>query len=473
MAAPPETPPEDALRARFDLLHRASRAQLEVPLAVRERRLERLAALVREHVDALAQAISDDFGHRSRHETLLLEALPTLEAIGHARKRLARWMRPQRRPVSTWSRPAQARLIPQPLGLAGIIVPWNYPLLLACSPLCAALAAGNRAMVKMSEYTPRTGALFAELVRRHFDEDELWVVNGGPEVGAAFAALPFDHLLFTGSTSVGRRVMRAAADNLTPVTLELGGKSPAIVAPGYPLHKAAERIMAGKLYNAGQTCVAPDYALVPRGQEQAFLEAARAVVQRLHPDIAHTPHYSSIVNDRHFERLQELVQDAGARGARVVPLSQASADPAGRRFPPVALTGLDDAMRVMQDEIFGPILPVLPYDDIAHAVEHVNAHPRPLALYLFDNERERIEQVLRGTVAGGVCVNDTLVHLGQEELPFGGVGPSGMGQYHGEEGFRTFSKMKGVFLQSRVNALSLFNPPYGRLTDLLARLLLR
>jgi acyl-CoA reductase-like NAD-dependent aldehyde dehydrogenase len=267
--------------------------------------------------------------------------------------------------------------------------------------------------------------------------------------------------------------MRMAADNLTPVTLELGGKSPAILGPDYPLEKAAERIMVGKLLNAGQTCIAPDYVLVPAGREQAFLDAARAVVAKCWPDPAGSLDYTAIVNDRHFQRLQGYVDDARERGAKIEPLSTSQANAGTRKLPPLALLGVSEDMRVMQDEIFGPLLPVLPYADLDAAIAYVNSHPRPLALYHFENDGARRDRVLEETVAGGVTVNDTILHIAQENLPFGGVGPSGMGHYHGIEGFKTFTKQKAVFYQSRLNGMSLFNPPYGALFERLTKFLLR
>jgi aldehyde dehydrogenase (NAD+)/coniferyl-aldehyde dehydrogenase len=384
-------------------------------------------------------------------------------------------MRAERRPVSIWFLPGRARVMPQPLGVVGIIAPWNYPILLAVSPLAAALAAGNRALVKMSEFTPRTSALFARLVSLYFGADELSVVQGDAELAQAFARLPFDHLLFTGSTRVGYAVMRAAAGNLTPVTLELGGKSPAIVGPGYPLAKATERILVGKCMNAGQTCIAPDYVLLPKGSTAAFLEEARRVVDRCYPDMARSPDYTAIAGERHFARLAAWLAEAQAGGARVVPLSGSllAADPATRRMPPQALLDVRDDLQVMQEEIFGPLLPVLEYDGLDEAIRHVNARPRPLALYYFDRSRSRIERILRETVAGGVTINDTILHIAQDHLPFGGVGHSGMGHYHGREGFETFSKKKSVFIQSPVNTVGLFKPPYGRLFDTLVRFLIR
>lgn len=462
-----------AFKSVFERMHAATRKNPMVERTHRQGQLDALIDLVHDNAERFVAAISADFGHRSAHETRLLEVFPSLEAIRHTRAHFGAWMKPQRRSPSLWFRPGRARIVPQPLGVVGIIVPWNYPLFLAISPLAAALAAGNRVMIKMSEFTPRTGDLLAELVTRYFAADDVTVVLGDATVGADFARLPFDHLLFTGSTRVGHDIMRMAADNLTPVTLELGGKSPAIVGPGYPLAKAAERIMVGKLLNAGQTCIAPDYVLVPAGSEEAFVAAARAVVARCFPAMATTPDYTAIINDRHYRRLQAYVSDAQERGAKIEPLSAAAADDTRRKMPPLALLNVNDDMRVMQDEIFGPLLPILPYTDLDAAIAYVNQHPRPLALYCFENDSGRRDRVLNETVAGGVTINDTILHIAQEELPFGGVGPSGMGHYHGIEGFRTFSKQKPVFYQSGLNGMSLFNPPYGALFERLTKFLIR
>ena len=442
--------------------------------AARDARLAALERLLRENAPAIAAAISADFGHRSAHETQLLELFPSHEGLRHARRHLKSWMRPERRAVSLWFLPGRARVLHQPLGTVGIIVPWNYPLYLAVGPLTAALAAGNRAMVKMSEYTPAFSALFAELVAKYFPADEVAVVQGDAAVAQAFARLPFGHLLFTGSTRVGYSVMRAAAENLTPVTLELGGKSPAILGPDYSLEKFAERVMVGKTMNAGQTCIAPDYVLVPAGRAREFVAAARQAVDACYPDILRTPDYSSIVNERHYRRLLGLVDDARGQGAEVAPLSAAAEpDAATRRIPPLALLNVTDAMQVMQEEIFGPLLPVVGYRDLDEAIAYVNARPNPLALYYFDDDRSRIDRVLAKTLSGGVTVNDTILHIAQDNLPFGGVGESGKGHYHGFEGFETFSKKKAVFFQSRVNGIGLFKPPYGALFERMVRLLIR
>lgn len=451
------------LREQFELQRAACRSAPEVAWATRAACLQRLARLVEDGAQDFARAISHDFGHRSPQETDLLEVFPSLAGIHHALAKGERWMRGERRATGKWFLPASSRVMPQPLGVAGIIVPWNYPLYLAIGPLIAALVAGNRVMLKLSELTPAFGALFAERVANAFARDEVAVINGDARCAAEFSRLPFDHLLFTGSTSIGREVMRAAAENLTPVTLELGGKSPAIIAPGYPMQHAAARILLGKCLNAGQTCIAPDYVLVPQGDEQAFIAAARACVAKMYPQILATPDYSSIVSARHFERLSGYLKDAMAQGAVVENLAAhaEAPDATSRRMPPLALTGVHDGMRVMQDEIFGPLLPVLGYRDIDAAIDYVNARPRPLALYLFDTNAARTDRVLARTVSGGVTINDTILHIAQESLPFGGVGPSGMGAYHGYEGFLTFSKLKPVFRQSRFNGVAMFNPPYG------------
>ncbi len=380
-------------------------------------------------------------------------------------------MKPSRRSVGLAFQPASARVLYQPLGVVGIIVPWNYPLYLAIGPLIGALAAGNRVMLKMSESTPATGQLLKDLLAQVFTEDQVAVVLGEADVGIAFSRLPFDHLLFTGSTSIGRQVMRAAADNLTPVTLELGGKSPAIVSAGVPLEDAAERIAFGKTLNAGQTCVAPDYVLVPKDRLEGFVEAYRQVIQRFYPQLSDNPDYTSIINPRQYARLQDYLDDAQTRGARLLPLFEQGQ---ARRMPHHLLLNVTDEMRVMQDEIFGPLLPVVPYDDLQQALAYVNARPRPLALYYFGYDKAEQQAVLENTHSGGVCLNDTLLHVAQDDLPFGGVGPSGMGHYHGHEGFLTFSKAKGVFVKQRFNAARMIYPPYGKaLQKLVYRLFVR
>jgi coniferyl-aldehyde dehydrogenase len=462
--------------AALDRAFEAQRsAQLAAPFPSRERRIDRLKRLeqaLRRHDTDIREAISADFGHRAHEETLLFEQFLSIEGLRHARRHLRSWMRPEARSVAWWSLPGRAAVLYQPVGVVGVVVPWNYPLFLAVGPLTGALAAGNRALVKMSEFTPRFGELFARLIAETFAAEEVAVVNGGVDVAKRFTGLPFDHLLFTGSTRVGRDVMRAAAENLTPVTLELGGKSPVIVTTGFDLREAASRVMMGKLGNAGQTCVAPDYALVPSAQVQAFIGACRDAASRFYPRLVDNPQYTSIVNDRQFSRLQSCLEDAAARGATVHALHDDPTEPERRRFSPVALTGVSDAMQVMQDEIFGPILPIVPYDGLDEAIAYINARPRPLALYFFGDAQGR-DRVLRETISGGVTVNNTLFHVAQDNLPFGGVGPSGMGDYHGFAGFRCFSKAKPVYYDGRLSGSLLLQPPYGRVFQALLKLLYR
>jgi coniferyl-aldehyde dehydrogenase len=441
--------------------------------AVRRDRLKRLARMLRDHAAGIRDAIAADFGMRASEETELLEQFTSVAGIRHARRHVALWMRAESRPVAWWSLPGRASIMRQPLGVVGIIVPWNYPLYLAVSPLTAALAAGNRAMLKLSEHAPRFGALFESLIARSFSADEVVAVNGDAEVAKAFAALPFDHLLFTGSTPVGREVMKAASANLTPVTLELGGKSPAIVTAGFDLEETARRIMFGKLSNAGQTCVAPDYALVPNALVNRFVEACGAATRAFYPVLGTNPQYTSIISDRQYRRLAGYVDDAMNLGASIHRLHHEPADAERRRFAPVALTDVTDGMRVMQEEIFGPILPVVGYERIDEAIAYVNARPRPLALYYFGAGDADLGKVLARTVSGGVTVNNVGFHVVQEELPFGGVGPSGMGAYHGRAGFDAFSKVKPVFVDGRLSALSLLRPPYGRRFRALLKMLTR
>ncbi|MEM5338624.1 coniferyl aldehyde dehydrogenase [Paraburkholderia azotifigens] len=458
------------------LLREQRAAFLRAPYPSWEQRAAHLKALrdvLLDNRDALADAMHADFGNRAKEEILLAEFLLIKEEIDGALRHGKRWMKAQRRAANKWLLPARARVVPQPLGVAGIIVPWNYPVLLAAGPLISALTAGNRAIIKMSELTPRTSMLFEQLISQTFSRDHVAVVNGDAAHAAAFSAQPFDHLLFTGSTKVGRDVMRAAAEHLTPVTLELGGKSPAIVGPQARFDYAVDSIVAGKTLNAGQTCVAPDYVLVPRGKEQAFIERARTRMARLYPNFARNTDYTSIISPRHFARLQRLADEAREQGAQLHALTDAAPDAAARRFPLIAVTDAPDSVTLMQEEIFGPLLPVIPYDSLDDAIAWVNARPRPLSLYLYDEDKATIARVTHETIAGGMAVNETLMHLACESLPFGGVGASGMGAYHGYEGFVTFSKMKPVLTQARFNARGLIAPPYGRRVRALLALMLR
>ncbi|GAD61902.1 coniferyl aldehyde dehydrogenase [Aquipseudomonas alcaligenes] len=420
--------------------------------------LKALRELILGEKQALIEAVSRDFSNRAAEETLLAEIMPSLHGIDYASKRLGKWMKPSRRSVGLAFQPAAAKVVYQPLGVVGVIVPWNYPLYLAFGPLIGALAAGNRVMIKMSESTPATSQLVKELLARIFPEDMVAVVLGEAEVGQAFSRLPFDHLLFTGATSIGKHVMRAAAENLVPVTLELGGKSPAIVSADVPLADAAERIAFGKTMNAGQTCVAPDYVLVPQDRLEGFVAAYRAAVQRFYPKLENNPDYTAIINERQLGRLKGYIADAEAKGGQLVPLFPGDQ---GRRLAHSLVLNVSDEMKLMQEEIFGPLLPVVPYQRLDEAFAYINDRPRPLALYYFGYDKGEQQRVLHETHSGGVCLNDTLLHVAQDDMPFGGVGPSGMGHYHGHEGFLTFSKAKGVLIKQRFNAARLIYPPYG------------
>ncbi len=447
-------------------------ADINPALALRRDRLDRLERMILAWQERLAQAISEDFGNRSAVVTTLADIVPTRAAIRHARRHLKGWMRPRRVSLAWTGQPGSARILRQPLGVVGIIAPWNYPLNLMLSPLVGALAAGNRAMLKPSELTPRFSEVLDAAVQEFFAEDEVAVITGGPEVAAAFGAAPFDHLVFTGSTAVGRRVAEAAARNLTPVTLELGGKSPAIIDASVDLDSAVPRLIWGKLLNSGQTCVAPDYALVPRDRVEAFVAAAKAAAAKQYPSLAGNPDYTTIISDRHFDRLSGLIDEARAKGAEVIELV-AGTDVAKRILAPVVVTGANDTMALMREEIFGPILPVIPYDTLDEALAFINARDRPLALYWFGSDKGAEARVLNGTISGGVTINDTILHLAQDNLPFGGVGASGYGHYHGEAGFVALSKEKPVLRQARLSAVALLYPPYGKVASLLLKVLAR
>ncbi len=431
---------------------RAAHAKHTPDYAQRVADLKRLRAAFARRLDDFAAAMSADFGRRSRHESLLTDGMTVLGAIDHLLAHLRSWMKPKRAAADGLFFPARTEIRYQPLGVIGIISPWNYPVNLALIPLATAIAAGNNVMLKPSEHTPRTAELLRELISEVFSPDRVVVVLGEADVAAQFAALPLDHLFFTGSTQVGRKVMAAAAPNLTPVTLELGGKSPAIVAPDYPLVTAVDRIAAGKFLNAGQTCIAPDYVLLPKAMIAPFVEELKKYISRHYPDLVTNPDYTSIVNPAQYTRLKSYLDQAHAAGAQIIEL--ADGDAGKRILPPTVVLNAREDLALMQDEIFGPILPLVAVESVDAAIDYVNARPRPLALYHFDNDKKRTQTVLDRTIAGGVTVNDTIMHIAQSGLPFGGVGPSGMGHYHGHEG-------------------KLMRPPYRGLADRLLKFLTR
>ena len=446
---------------------RAAYFQAPVPtLAERREHLRTLQRFVREHKDALCDAISADYGHRSRHETLLAEIFPVIDGIDHALKHLRAWTKPQRRAVD-WRNffGAKNRVIPQPLGVVGVIVPWNFPLNLSLLPLTYIFAAGNRAMVKMSENSRHLAALLIDKLPAYFPPEKLQVFDETGGVGIEFSKLPFDHLLFTGSGATGRAVMTAAAQNLVPVTLELGGKAPAIVVDDFPLRTAAERILFVKFLNAGQICTSVDHAWLPRSRIDEFVQLAKEIVPARYPQIT-SPDYTSVIDQRAFDRLLAMLDDAKARGATLVPLLPGPAfDAATRKIAPHIVLNAPPDSELMQREIFGPILPLCAYDSLDAVLAHINAGPRPLAIYPFSHHAAVVQRLLDHVMSGGVSVNDALFHVGQHDLPFGGVGASGMGHYHGKEGFETFSKLRPVFYQARFSTLKFLMPPYGKFAE--------
>ncbi len=460
-----------SLEVMQDLLNRQRRDYLregEVSASTRIDRIDRAIALLVDNQGALVDALMADFGHRSRHQSLFTDIAASIGPLKNAKKHLAEWMKPEKRkvdfPLNLLG--AKARIEYQPLGVVGVISPWNFPVNLTFTPLAGILSAGNRCMIKPSEFTPATSALMAELIAKSFDELEIAVVQGGPQTGADFARLAFDHLLFTGATSIAKHVMRAASENLVPVTLELGGKSPVIVGRSADVQKTADAIMAGKMMNAGQICLAPDYVFVPKEKIGDFVESTQRAVAKMFPTLLHNDDYTSVINERHYQRLNGYVEEAKQKGAKVVEINPANEDfrqQPHHKIPPTLIIEPDDSLKVMQDEIFGPVMPVKSYEHVDETIEYVNDHARPLGLYYFGSDGGETHKVLSHTTSGGVTVNDVIMHVAQEDLPFGGVGPSGMGAYHGHDGFKTFSHAKSIFTQSKLNVAELagLRPPYG------------
>ena len=464
------TPTLNAAARLLDLQRAAQRKEGSPSSRVRIDRLYQLEEMVRSRADSIAHAISADFGNRSRFETDLLEIMVIVSAIRHARKNVKWWMQPSYREVGFNFWPGSAWVRPEPLGVVGIISPWNYPLQLALSPLVDAVAGGNRVILKPSEQTPNFSDLLHRAITETFEEDEIAVVLGGPQVAADFSGLPFDHLVFTGSTAIGRRVAAAAAENLTPTTLELGGKSPAIVCPSASMVKAVKAISYGKFINAGQTCIAPDYVLVPRERAIEFAELVLAEARRAYPDLGSD--YSSMISERAFDRLTAAITEAELGGAKVL-RHPAPSDRARRILPPVVVIDAPQESVLMREEIFGPVLPVIGYDSLADALDWVNSHPHPLALYVFAEDLREQSRVLDRTQSGGVTVNGTLLHIAQEGLPFGGVGASGWGAYHGRSGFDQFTHQRAVFKTGFFNAATLLAPPYKKRAKRLLKFLMR
>jgi len=441
------------------------------PLSVRKDRLKRVIAMMKETGEDFARAISRDFGHRSHEQSLMTDIMPSVTAAKYCLKHMDAWAKTEKRkpnfPLGLFG--AKAELRYEPKGVVGVVSPWNFPVGLTIGPVAQAFAAGNRVMIKPSEFTEDTSALMKEVFARYFAEDEMAVFTGGPDVGQAFCSLPFDHLLFTGATSVGKHILRAAADNLVPVTLELGGKSPTILGRSANIERAGERIAMGKMLNAGQICLAPDYMIVPQELEDRAIGAVSNAVSAMYPTLLNNDDYTSVVNARHRDRIQGLIDDAKAKGAEAIEVNPGNEDFSasnGHKMPLTILRNVDDDMKVMQDEIFGPVLPIKTYKGIDEAIDYVNAHDRPLGLYYFGEDAGERERVLTRTISGGVTVNDVIMHVSMDDLPFGGVGPSGMGSYHGPEGFKTFSHARSVYTQPKFDLAKLagLKPPYGPAT---------
>ena len=434
-----------------------------------ERRIEwidRAIALVVDNQKEIVEAMASDFGHRSHDQSLMADVMGSINPLKHAKKHLRQWMKPEKRGVQfpLGLLGAKARVEYQPLGTVGVISPWNFPVNLTFTPLAGIFAAGNRAMIKPSEFTPATSELMARMFRSAYDETEVAVVTGGPAVGQAFSKQPFDHLLFTGATSIAYHVMRAAAENLVPLTLELGGKSPVIVSDSAKMDDAAAKVMTGKTLNAGQICLAPDYVFVPEAKLDSFVSEAQKSITKMYPTIKDNPDYTSIINQRHYDRITGYLEDAKQKGAKIVEINPANEDfsqQQAHKIPPTIVVNPTDDMKVMQDEIFGPVLPVKSYKSMNEVLDYVNGHARPLGLYYFGEDANEERTVLDRTTSGGVTVNDVIMHVSMEDLPFGGVGPSGMGAYHGIDGFRTFSHAKAVYSQAKAKMVAeMFRPPY-------------
>lgn len=436
-------------------------------------RIDRAIDILVTHSEAISEAMNEDFGCRPRETNLMTDVTGSIECLKHSKKHLKKWMKTEKRPTMFPLNLLGGRssITYQPKGVVGVIAPWNFPLGMVFEPLAGVLAAGNRAMIKPSEFTPATSSLITEIVSSAFDPNELTVFNGGPEVGQAFSTLPFDHLIFTGATSVARHIMAAAAENLVPVTLELGGKSPVIITRSADISEAVQRIMTGKMLNAGQVCIAPDYLMVPEEALEQVIDEATNIVEQMYPTILANKDYTAMVNDRHYQRISKNLADAEERSIRTVTINPADEDfsdnPTQKIAPTLVINPDDDAL-CMQDEIFGPILPIKTYENFEDTISYINAHPRPLAAYFFGKDKAEEQRFLTGTTSGGVSINDVMFHMLQKDIPFGGVGPSGMGSYHGIEGFKTFSHAKSVYRQpNRIPFAKLagFMPPYGEASE--------
>ncbi|MFW2178076.1 MULTISPECIES: coniferyl aldehyde dehydrogenase [unclassified Moraxella] len=461
--SPNANTPLTMLDKQFSLMRNASRQYPQATWAVRLQRLNQLEKLVADNQSAIIEAISQDFGFRSPAETTMLEIFPSLEAVRHAIRHGKAWLAPKRVRTGKWFLPATSYVQPRPLGVVGIIAPWNYPLYLVIAPLAGALVAGNRAMLKVSEATPYFEQWLAMALPQYFSADEVTLIQGDIEVAKAFSQLAFDHLFFTGSTAIGKQIMQSASANLTPVTLELGGKSPVVITPSADIAYTAKRVWTGKSLNAGQTCIAPDYALINPSQQALFIDQSKQWFNEHYPNLQTNSDYSFMVNRKQALRVKGYLEEAQSLGATLHPLTTHHVNINTGFFPPMIVTDLPPHAKLLNEEIFAPILPLVSYHQLDDAVAYINACDRPLALYIFGENHTEVQQVLTQTVSGGACINETLYHIAQQSLPFGGVGASGMGRYHGHYSFDTFSHAQAVFKQVRPNFTNLLQPPYGKL----------
>ena len=454
-----------------EVLEKQKKAHLrDGPLSVETRKewIDRCIALLIKYQNEIAEAISEDFGHRSTESSLLADVAGSIGSLKSAKENIKKWVKPEKRKVTPsilGLLGARLRLEYQPLGTVGVISPWNFPVTLTFGPLGSIFAAGNRAMIKPSEFTPKTSELMKKMFEEAFSEEEVAVFTGGPDLGEAFSSLPFDHLLFTGATSIAKHVMRAASENLVPVTLELGGKSPVIISKKSNFDVSVGRLMAGKTLNAGQICLAPDYVFIPKDKKEDFISQSKKVVTEMYPSLKENPDYTSVINQRHYDRLQGYIEEAKEKGFEVIEINPSNEDfsqQAHHKIPPTLIVDPDDSLSVMKEEIFGPILSVKTYENIEDTVDYINSKDRPLGLYYFGDDKEEMQNVLENTTSGGVTINDVVFHVGQDNAPFGGVGPSGTGSYHGVEGFKNFSHTKTIYTQSKFDGLfGLFRPPFG------------
>lgn len=440
----------------------------------RVNKLKGLKAGLLAYREQFISALATDYGHRSANDTLVADILPCVTNINYTLKKLKKWMKPERRHSGLLLAPSSVHVYYQPVGVVGIITPWNFPIMLSIGPLITAIAAGNHVMLKMSEFTPATNKVLIHLLAEIFTKEEVAVVEGEADIAAQFSSLPFDHLLFTGSTAVARHVMRAAAANLTPVTLELGGKSPVVIAPDVDIETAVQRLIYGKCLNAGQICVAPDYILCPEEKVEAFIAAYKARFNKIYPEFSNNSDYGNVINQRQFSRLLSVLEDAKQKGATITSACEYTINAEICKMPTQLVTNVNADMTVMQEEIFGPLLPIISYKKLAEAMQYINQHDRPLALYIMSFDEKTQQDIIKHTHSGGVCINETIFHVAAEDAPFGGIGPSGMGSYHGKEGFLTFSHAKTVLKSGKFNSGLFIQPPYGsKIQSLIMKLFLR